>query len=81
MRGVSKSTNFKTKICLILMIFMLFGKFSLYITGSRALKILKGPSLAKSNLLLSYMVWINIVFVLSIYYRRYTLSPFLKVGP
>ena len=55
-KSASGSTNFKTKICLILMIFMLFERSSLYIISSRIVKILKGPSLAKSNLLLSFVV-------------------------
>ena len=80
-KGVSGSANFKTEICLIFVTFMLFGRFSLYITNSRTFKILKGSNLVKSNLLLDRVVWINIIFVLSILYRRYILFFFLKVGP
>ena len=80
-RGISESTNSKTEICLILMIFMLSGKFSLYMTGPRTLKILKDFSLTKFNLLLSYMVWINVIFILGVLYRRYTLFFFLRVSP
>ena len=59
---------------------MLSERSSLYITGSRIFKILKDPSLAKSNLLLNYMVEINIIFVLDILYKKYTLFFFLKVS-
>ena len=45
---------------------MLSGRSSLYVTGPRTFKILKGPNLAKSNLLLSYIVWINIIFILGV---------------
>ena len=54
--GASGSTNFKTEICLILVIFMLSKRFSLYITGPRTLKILKDFNLAKFNLLLSCVI-------------------------
>ena len=63
------------------MIFMLSGRFSLYITGPRIFKILKGSSLAKFNLLLNCVVRINIIFILGILYRRYTLFFFLRVSP
>ena len=79
--SASGSTGFKTEICLILIIFILFKRFNLYITGSRTLKILKDSNLAKSNLLLSRVVWINIIFVLGVLYKRYTLSFFLRVSP
>ena len=80
-RGASESANFKTEIYLILIIFMLSGKSSLYITGPRAFKTLKGPYLAKSNLLLGRVVQINIIFVLGIFYKRYPLFFSLSVGP
>ena len=79
-RGASESTNFKTEICLIFVIFMLSKRFSLYVTDPRTLIILKGSSLAKSNLLLSRVVLINVIFILDILYRRYTLSPSLRVN-
>ena len=60
---------------------MLSEKSNLYITGSRTLKILKGSNLAKFNLLLSYIIWINIIFILGIYYRKYTLFSSLRVSP
>ena len=60
---------------------MLSGRFSLYVTGPKTFEILKNPSLAKSNLSLSRVIWINIIFVLGVLYRRYTLSFFLKVSP
>ena len=63
------------------MIFMLSKRFSLYVTGSRILKILKNSSLVKFNLLLSYIVLINIIFILSVFYRRYTLFLSLRVSP
>ena len=56
MRDTSKSINFKTKICLILVIFMLSEKFSLYITDPRTFKILKNSNLVKSNLSLGLVV-------------------------
>ena len=80
-KGASESANFKTETCLILMIFMLSGRSSLYVTGPKTFKILKGSNLAKFNLLLGYVVWINIIFILGILCRRYTLSLFLKVSP
>ena len=55
-KGAFRSTNFKTEICLTLMIFMLFGRFSLYITGPRIFKILKGFNLAKFNLSLGRVI-------------------------
>ena len=54
---------------------------SLYMTGSRTLKILKDPSLVKSDLLLGLVIRINIIFILGILCRRYTLFLFLRVGP
>ena len=60
---------------------MLSGRFSLYMTDPRTLITLKGPSLVKFNLLLGLVVWINIIFVFSILYKRYTLSLFLRVSP
>ena len=62
------------------MILILSGKFSLYMTGPRTFKILKGPNLAKFSLLLGLVIWINIIFVFSVLYRRYTLFLFLRVG-
>ena len=50
-------------------------------TGPKTLNILKDPNLAKFNLLLNRVVQINIIFVLSVLYKRYTLSPSLRVGP
>ena len=55
-RGTSGSINFKTKIWRILVIRILSGRFSLYITNPRTLIILKDLSLVKSNLLLSLIV-------------------------
>ena len=60
---------------------MLFGKFSLYIIGPRIFAILKNFNLVKFYLLLGLVVQINIIFVFSIFYKRYTLFFFLKVGP
>ena len=60
---------------------MLSEKSSLYITGPRTLKILKGSSLTKFNLLLNYIIWINIIFVLGILYKKYILFLFLRVSP
>ena len=60
---------------------MLSEKSSLYITGSRTLKTLKNSNLAKSNLLLNHVVQINIIFVLGVLCRKYTLFFFLKVSP
>ena len=56
MRSAPKSTNLKTKICLIFVIFMLSKKFSLYVTSPKTFKILNNSSLAKSNLSLSYII-------------------------
>ena len=60
---------------------MLSRRSSLYIIRPRIFAILKGPSFAKSNLLLGFVVWINITFMFGILYRKYTLSLFLRVGP
>ena len=79
-RGASGFADFKTEICLIFVIFMLSKRFSLYMTGSRTLIILKGFSLAKFSLLFSRVVLINIVFVLGVLYRRYILFFFLRVS-
>ena len=62
------------------MILILSGKFSLYIIGLKTFKILKGFSLIKSNLLLGLIVLINITFVFSVLYRKYTLFSSLRVG-
>ena len=80
-KGASGFANSKTETWRIFIIFMLFGRSSLYITGSRTLKILKDPNLAKSNLSLSYMILINIIFVLGILYKRYILFFSLRVSP
>ena len=80
-RGAPGSTNFKTKIYRVLIILVLSRRSSLYITNPRTFKILKDPSLVKSNLLLSRVIQINIIFILGIFYKRYTLSLFLKVSP
>ena len=79
-KGASGSVNFKTETYLILMIFMLSERFNLYITGSRTLKILKNFNLVKFSLLLGLVIRINIIFVLGVLYKRYTLSFFLRVG-
>ena len=63
------------------MIFMLSGRSSLYVTNPKTFKILKGPSLAKFNLLLGRVIQINIIFMFNIFYKRYTLSLFIKVSP
>ena len=60
---------------------MLSGRSSLYVTSPRTFKTLKDFNLVKSNLLLGFVVQINIIFVLNILYKRYTLSFSLKVGP
>ena len=62
------------------MILILSRKFSLYITSPRTLTILKDPSFAKFNLSLSLMVWINIILIFNILYRRYTLFLSLRVS-
>ena len=54
--GASRSTGFKTETYLILIIFILSEKSSLYITSPRTFKILKGPNLAKFNLLLNRVI-------------------------
>ena len=56
MRGAPGFNNFKTKIWRILVILMLSGKSSLYVTSSKTFIILKGLSLVKSNLLLGFVV-------------------------
>ena len=73
-KGISRSTNFKTEMWQILVIFMLSGRSSLYITGPRTLYILKNSNLVKFNLLLGFVVWINVIFVFSILCRRYTVT-------
>ena len=60
---------------------MLSGRLSLYIINPKTLIILKDFSLVKFNLLLDLIVWINIIFIFSVFYRRYTLFLFLKVSP
>ena len=59
---------------------MLSERSSLYVTGPRTFKILKGSNLVKSNLLLNLMILINIKFVLGILYRKYILFPPLRVS-
>ena len=51
---------------------MLSGRSSSYVTNSKIFIILKDSNLAKSNLLLGLVVWINVVFVFGILYKRYT---------
>ena len=80
-KGISGSTIFNTKICLTFIIFMLSERFNLYVTSSKIFKILKDPNLVKFNLLLGLVVWINIIFVLGVLFKRYTLFFFLRVGP
>ena len=79
-RGASGSTNFRTKISWIYVILILSEKSSLYIISSKTFIILKGFSLAKSNLLLNLVIRINIIFVFSIFYKKYILFPFLRVS-
>ena len=80
-RGASGSANSKTEIYLILIIFILSGRSSLYIISPKTFKILKDLNLAKSNLLLGHVIQINIIFVLGVFRRKYTLFFFLRVGP
>ena len=54
--GASGSTDFKTETCLTLIIFMLSGRFSLYVTNPRTFKILKDSNLAKFSLLLGRVI-------------------------
>ena len=49
-------------------------------TGPRTFTILKGFSLIKSNMLLGLVVRINIIFIFSVFYRRYTLFFFFRVS-
>ena len=79
-RGISGSTNSKTETWRIFIIYMLSGKSSSYITRPKIFIILKGSSLIKSNLLLGLMIWINVIFMFSIFFKRYTLSFSLRVG-
>ena len=60
---------------------MLSERSSLYVTGPKTIIILKNFSLVKSNLLLNLVIQINIIFVLGILHRKYTLFFLLKVGP
>ena len=55
---------------------MLSERSNLYITGPRIFTILKDPSFAKSNLLLGFVIQINIIFVFGVLRRRYTLNFF-----
>ena len=59
---------------------MLSGRSNLYVTNSRIFETLKGPNLAKSNLLFGHVIWINIVFMFGVLCRRYTLFFFLRVS-
>ena len=79
--GVSESTNFKTKMWQIYIILILFRRSNLYVTNPRTFAILKSSSFVKFSLLLSLVVWINIIFVFGVLCRRYTLFLFLRVGP
>ena len=63
------------------MILILSRRFSLYITDPRTLKILKDFNLIKFNLSLGLVVQINVIFIFSVFCRRYTLFFFLRVGP
>ena len=54
--GASGSAGFKTKTCLIFVIFMLSKRFSLYVTSPRTFETLNSLNLAKSNLLLGRVV-------------------------
>ena len=55
-RDASVSASSRTEIWRILIIRILFGKFSLYVAGRKTFIILKGLSFAKSNLLLDFIV-------------------------
>ena len=79
-KGTSESTNFKIETCLTFIIFMLSGRSSSYVTSSKTFKTLNSFSLAKFNLLLGYVILINIIFVLGVLRRRYILSFFLRVS-
>ena len=50
-------------------------------TNPKTFKTLKNPNFAKSNLLLGLIIYINIIFMFSVFYKRYALSLFLKVSP
>ena len=77
-RGTSRSTGFKTKTCLILVIFILSKRSNLYVTSPRTFKILKGFNLVKSNLLLGLVVQINIIFVLGVFCKKIYFIFFFK---
>ena len=59
---------------------MLSERFSLYIINPRNFTILKNSSLAKSNLSLNLIIWINIIFIFSVFFQKVYLSLFLRVS-
>ena len=59
---------------------MLSRRSSLYVTNPRTFIILNSSSLAKFNLLLGLVIWINIIFMFSILYRKYILFLSLRVS-
>ena len=60
---------------------MLSERFTLYVTSPGIFIILKNLNFIKSNLSLGLVVRINVIFVFSVLYRRYTLFLFLRVSP
>ena len=60
---------------------MLSGRSRLYMTGPKTFIVLKNLSFAKSNLLLSFIIQINVIFMFDIFYKKCTLFFFLKVSP
>ena len=80
-RNASKSANFKTKIWRIYITRILSEKSSLYVISPRTFTILKSFSFREFNLSLSLIIWINIIFIISILFKRYTLFLFFKAGP
>ena len=60
---------------------MMSGKSSLYVISPRTFIILKNSNLVKSSLLLSLIIWINIIFVFSVHHKKYILFFSLRVSP
>ena len=79
--GVAGSADSNIEICYIYKIFMRSGSSNSYINDPNIFVIRNNPNFAKSNLLFGLIIQMKVILVLGIYRKRYTLSPFLRVGP
>ena len=76
----SGSTDSSTEIYYIYNILIYSESFNLYISGPNTFAIQNSSNFIKSNLSLGLVIWIKVILILDIYYKRYNLSLFFRIS-